>query len=108
MKHLIEKVIKFRDDRNWAQYHNAKDLSLAISIEAAELNELFLWKEIWQHHDRKRIKEELADVLIYCLTLAHEMDFDIEQIIDEKMAKNAIKYPNKKMDNNVTNYPCYE
>jgi len=89
---IIDDIIKFRDDRNWEQFHNTKDLALAISIEAAELNELFLWTT-HDMADQDRIKEELADVLIYCFTLAHECGFDIDQIIREKMEKNKIKYP---------------
>jgi len=101
MRNIIDEIIKFRDDRNWEQFHNAKDLALAISIEAAELNELFLWTT----HDMAstdRIKEELADILIYSFTLAHKYGFDIEDIIREKMEKNEVKYPvlNNSQDDN--------
>jgi NTP pyrophosphatase (non-canonical NTP hydrolase) len=89
---LIEEIVKFRDARNWKQFHNAKDLALAISIEAAELNELFLWKN---HDEYKRTKlaEELADVLIYSLLLAYETNLDVIKIINSKILKNRKRYP---------------
>ena len=79
---IIEALVKFRDDRNWEQFHNTKDLSMAISIEAAELNELFLWKTIEEckEVDREMIAEELADIFAFAFLLAHKHGFDVTWI----------------------------
>ena len=92
---LKKKINQFRDDRNWRQYHNEKDLALSISLEASELLELFQWKETEAVVDnkRERIAEELADVLIYSYMMADNMNFDIDEIIEEKLKKNEEKYP---------------
>jgi len=92
---LIEKIRQFRDERNWEQFHNSKDLALAISIEAAELLELFLWKES-EDFDREKLNEELADILTFCLLLADKHKLDIGKIISDKIKKNAEKYPVEK------------
>jgi NTP pyrophosphatase (non-canonical NTP hydrolase) len=92
LKATITSILKFRDERDWKQFHNSKDLALAISIEASELNELFLWKNASDVEGIK-IKEELADILIYSILLANNHDLDILTIIKEKIDKNAIKYP---------------
>ena len=92
---IIEALITFRDQRNWKQFHNTKDLALALSIEAAELNELFLWKEENEAEktNRENIQDELADILAYAFLLAEKHDFNIKQIILEKIKKNEKKYP---------------
>ncbi|MDD4963716.1 MAG: nucleotide pyrophosphohydrolase [Gallionella sp.] len=82
----------FRDERDWAQFHNPKDLAMALSIEASELLECYLWKSSEQA-DLNAVKEELADVFAYALMLADQYDLDVKQIVLEKMAKNAVKYP---------------
>ncbi len=92
MKEAIARLRQFRDDRDWKQFHNPKDLSLALSIEAAELLEVFLWKSPEQA-DTSKIREELADVLAYALLLADSYDLDVEQIILDKIAVNEQKYP---------------
>jgi len=92
MKEVIEELIRFRDERDWDQFHNPKDLALAINVEAGELLELFLWKD-HSDADQTRVKEELADILAFSLLLAKKYDFDIEEIILEKIKKNAEKYP---------------
>jgi NTP pyrophosphatase (non-canonical NTP hydrolase) len=89
---LTETIVEFRDKRDWKQFHNPKDLALAISIEASELNELFLWKN-HDEYDRTKLAEELADVLIYSLLLAHETNFDVVEIINSKIQKNRKRYP---------------
>jgi NTP pyrophosphatase (non-canonical NTP hydrolase) len=94
MNKLTEEIVKFRDKRDWKQFHNPKDLALAISIEAAEINELFLWKH-HNNYDQKRLAEELADVLIYSLLLAHETKLDVIKIINSKILKNKKRYPVK-------------
>ena len=95
MKSTIEKINKFRDDRDWRKFHNEKDLAISISLEASELLELFQWKESKDVTSKslKRIKEELADVFIYSIMLADNLNLDIENSIDEKLEKNARKYP---------------
>lgn len=95
LEELIQKWIAFRDERDWAQFHNPKDLALGLSIEAAELNELFLWKKP-EEADVAKVREELADVFGFALLMAHHYGFDIPEIIEEKMAKNAAKYPVEK------------
>ena len=106
---LTEFLIRFRDERNWAQFHNSKDLAIALAIEAAELNEVFLWKkdsevEEVERQDRQRIADELADILVYALMFAHRNGFDVEQIIRDKMRKNGEKYPVEKARGRATKY----
>ena len=92
---IIEQLIQFRDERDWKQFHDSKNLATAISIEAAELNELFLWKDVQasEEVDVDKIKDELADVLAYCFLLAEKYDLDVKEIVLEKIKKNAAKYP---------------
>ncbi len=103
---LIDELVKFRDARNWDQFHNTKDLALAISIEAAELNELFLWKstEDSENVDRNKLKEELADVLAFSLLLAVKHGFDVKEIVLEKIKKNGEKYPVEKSKGTAKKY----
>jgi NTP pyrophosphatase (non-canonical NTP hydrolase) len=103
---LTNELVKFRDARNWSQFHNTKDLALAISIEAAELNELFLWKttEEAEKVDPQRLKEELADILAYALMLAAKHGFDVKEIVLNKIKKNNEKYPVEKSRGTATKY----
>ena len=92
---IINALLKFRDERDWGQFHNPKDLALAINVEAAELLELFLWK----NHDevnKEKLKEELADVFAFAFLLAEKYGFDVKQIILDKMEINSNKYPLEK------------
>ena len=102
----MDKINKFRDDRDWRQFHNEKDLAISISLEAAELLELFQWKspEEVRETSLERIKEELADVLIYSHMLASNLDLDIDEIIEEKLEMNNIKYPVDKSKGNKEKY----
>ncbi|MBC6606943.1 nucleotide pyrophosphohydrolase [Hymenobacter sp. BT188] len=100
---LLAQLRQFRDERDWAQFHNAKDLALALSIEAAELNEQFLWKSAEQA-DTIRVREELADVLLYAFQLADKYGWDIQQLMQEKMTHNAEKYPIGKSKGNANKY----
>ncbi|MED1876501.1 nucleotide pyrophosphohydrolase [Brevibacillus borstelensis] len=95
MEQLIREIIAFRDERDWKQYHNPKDLALSLSLEANELLEVFQWKTSEEAVRTKRteIEEELADVLIYAMTLAHDLEIDIASSIRSKITKNSIKYP---------------
>ncbi|SEM57330.1 NTP pyrophosphatase, house-cleaning of non-canonical NTPs [bacterium A37T11] len=100
---LINKLRQFNQERDWAQFHNAKDLALALSIEASELNELFLWKKA-EEADQEKIKEELADVFAFALQLADKYQLDVNQIVSDKIAKNAQKYPVDKAKGSAKKY----
>ncbi len=89
---ITAQLVLFRDERDWAQFHNPKDLALALSIEAAELLELFLWKNA-EDADTDKLKDELADVFSFAFLLAEKYQLDVQQIIQEKILKNADKYP---------------
>jgi NTP pyrophosphatase (non-canonical NTP hydrolase) len=103
---LINELVKFRDARNWEQFHNSKDLALAISIEAAELNELFLWKnrEECEKVDQEKLKEELSDVLAFSLLLAGKHGFDVKEMVLAKIRKNHKKYPVEKAKGTAKKY----
>ncbi len=103
---LIDELVKFRDARQWDQFHNTKDLALALSIEAAELNELFLWKPVEECEkvDRVRLREELADVFAYSLLLAGKHGLDVKEIVLEKIRKNNEKYPVDKSKGTARKY----
>ena len=103
LNELMTAVVKFRDERDWQQFHNAKDLALAISIEASELNELFLWKSA-EDANKEKIKEELADILTFALLLAHEQKINIREIVLNKLAANALKYPVDKAKGTAKKY----
>lgn len=94
-KTITNTLLKFRKERDWEQFHNPKDLSIALSIEANELLELFLWKKP-EDADLDRVKDELADVFAYAFLIAEKYDLDIEKIVLEKIKKNAEKYPVEK------------
>ena len=91
---LIEKIFRFRDERNWRQFHNPKDLAISISLEAAELLENFQWSgaDLEVRDKTEETGDELADVLIYCVLMADAMGMDINTIIEKKLQKNEQKY----------------
>lgn len=103
MNKAITRLREFRDLRDWKQFHNPKDLSIALSIEAAELMEQFLWKSP-EEADISKVKEELADVFAYALLLADSYDLDIEQIVLDKIALNEKKYPVSKAKGTAKKY----
>ena len=103
IKELTDIIVKFTEERDWDQFHNPKDLALALSIEASELNQLFLWKPAEQAN-REKVKEELADVLNYAFLLADKYKFDISQIILDKIQQNAKKYPVSKAKGTAKKY----
>jgi NTP pyrophosphatase (non-canonical NTP hydrolase) len=103
IKKITEELRKFRDERDWAQFHNPKDLALALSIEASELLELFLWKTAEQA-DADKVKEELADVFAYAFMLADKYGLDVAQIMQDKLAKNKLKYPVAKARGSAKKY----
>ena len=94
-KESVDLIKKFRDDRDWSQFHNPKDLALSISLEASELLEIFQWSgsDLECNDKLDKIKEELADVLCYCVLMADRCGLDMDEIIKEKMKKNGEKYP---------------
>ena len=103
IQEITEALIKFRDERDWAQFHNPKDLALAISIESSELLEEFLWKKS-EDANAENIKDELADVLTYSFLLAEKYGFDIKEIVFDKIKKNNEKYPIEKAKGTALKY----
>lgn len=91
MKDIIDKLKKFRDDRNWSQFHTPENIAKSIVLEAAELLENYQWKN--DSADIENIKDELADIMTYCIYMCDTYELDIKTIINEKIAKNEKKYP---------------
>ncbi len=89
---LIQELVKFRDERDWSQFHNSKDLAIALNVETSELLELFLWKSA-EDVNLERVKEEIADVFAYALLLSHKYQLDVKDIVLEKIKLNSMKYP---------------
>ena len=102
MKETMERIKKFRDDRDWQQFHTPSNSAKAISIESGELLEEFLWDN--DNFNLQNVKEELADVMIYCIHMANALDVNIEDIINMKMDKNELKYPVEKAKGKSTKY----
>lgn len=100
---IIKALLKFRDERDWEQFHNTKDLALAVNIEAAELLELFLWKNA-EDANKEKVKEELADVFSFAFLLADRYKFDVKEIILEKIKRNGEKYPVEKSKGTAKKY----
>ena len=102
----INEVLKFRDDRNWKQFHNPKDLAISISLEAAELLEVFQWSGSDTLCEEKidKIREELADVINYCILMADACDLDMDEIVKEKIKRNNEKYPIEKSKDSAKKY----
>ena len=100
-KQTEQRILKFRDDRDWLKYHNGKDLAISISLEANELLELYQWsaEDLDRVNKLDIIKDELADVLIYCQMMADYYHLDIDEIIEAKLKKNLEKYPDGKKVN---------
>ncbi|MBA3704374.1 MAG: nucleotide pyrophosphohydrolase [Bacteroidetes bacterium] len=103
MEEIIEALIKFRNERDWEQFHNPKDLALAINVEAGELLELFLWKNANEANTEK-VKEELADVFAFAFLLADKYKFDVKEIVLDKIKKNGEKYPVDKAKGTAKKY----
>lgn len=102
----IARVLRFRDDRDWLQFHTPKDLAISLSLEAAELLEVFQWSGTDLHCEAKRdkIREELADVLSYCILMADVCGMDLDEIVNEKVTKNEAKYPVEKARGRAEKY----
>ena len=95
---LDEKVVEFRDERDWKQFHNPKDVALSLMLESAELLELFQWKDAQATAQtatthKTELADELADILYYTLLMAHDLEIDLASALTAKLAKNAAKYP---------------
>ncbi len=103
---ITEALIKFRNERDWEQFHDSKNLASAISIEAAELNEIFLWKTIKESEEvsKDKIKEELADVFAYAFLLAERHKLNVKDIVLEKIKRNGEKYPVDKSKGSAKKY----
>ena len=102
----IARVLRFRDDRDWLQFHTPKDLAISLSLEAAELLEIFQWSgaNLECRDKLGRIREELADVLSYCILLADVCGLDLDEIMNEKVTKNEAKYPVEKAWGSAAKY----
>lgn len=106
IQEITDALVRFRNARDWEQFHDTKNLAIAIGIEAAELNELFLWKSVeeCERVDREKISEELADILAFSLLLAHKHGFDVKQMVLDKIRKNDKKYPVEKSKGSARKY----
>jgi len=95
LEELRKSIVTFTQERDWDQFHDGKNLAIALSLEASELLEAFLWKEA-KDVNVDKVKEELADVVNYAILIADKYNLDIKQIVIDKLAKNAEKYPVEK------------
>lgn len=106
----IDQILKFRDDRDWKQFHNPKDLAISISLEAAELLEVFQWsaEDVTCSDKIDKIKEELADVANYCVLMADACGLDLDEIVREKIKRNEEKYPIEKSKGSKRKYTNFK
>ena len=98
----LDRIRKFTVDREWDQFHTPANLAKSISIEANELLECFQWEE--DHYDLEHLKEELADVMTYCVDMLQALDLDMDEVINSKMDKNEAKYPVEKSRGSSVKY----
>jgi len=108
-KELVDQLLKFRDDRDWKQFHTPKDLAESIVIESSELLEIFQWIESSKSKERAeekldKVKDEVADVLVYLAYFCNDLGIDPDEAVAEKMKKNAEKYPIDKANGNSKKY----
>lgn len=109
IKELTKKIKKFRDERNWKQFHDPKDVALSLVLEATEVLEHFQWKnqeeiEEYLKNNKEAVGEELADVLYWVLLMSHDLGIDIKEMLEKKIKKNREKYPVEKSKGNHTKY----
>ena len=104
-KETIERIKKFTADRDWDQFHTPANLAKSISIEANELLDCFQWSDT--DYDLEEVKDELADVIVYCIDMLDKLGLDVDEIINRKMSKNEAKYPVEKAKGNATKYNRY-
>lgn len=98
----LARILKFTEDRDWDQFHTPANLAKSISIEANELLECFQWND--ENYDLEAVKEELADVIVYCVDMLEKLHLDVDEIVNSKMAKNEAKYPLEKARGVSTKY----
>ena len=103
LEELRKAIVEFTQERDWDQFHNGKDLALALSLEAAELNEAFLWKDA-KDVKIEKVKEELADIFNYAILIADKYNLDVKQIVLDKLRRNAEKYPVEKAYGSAKKY----
>ncbi len=113
LKALQELVIKFRDQRDWKQFHNPKDMAISMSLEASEVLELFQWKspeeiEKFVKGNKQTVSDEIADVLKYMLIMSHDLNIDLSKAVKSKLFRDGKKYPVKKARGNHKKYNEYE
>ena len=101
-KETISRILKFSEDRDWGQFHTPANLAKSISIEANELLECFQWDE--SNFDLNSVKDELADVIVYCVDMLDKLHLDLDEIVNAKMDKNEAKYPVDKAYGKATKY----
>lgn len=101
-KETIDRIQKFTEDRDWDQFHSPANLAKSISIEASELLECFQWSDT--DYDLEHVKEELADVIVYCQDMLDKLGLDVDEIVMDKMAKNEAKYPVEKAKGSAAKY----
>ena len=99
---IIDRIRKFTEDRDWDQFHSPANLAKSIVIEAAELLECFQWND--EVYDLQHVKEEIADVMVYCQNLLDKLGLDADEIINMKMAQNEAKYPVEKAKGSAAKY----
>jgi dCTP diphosphatase len=109
IQQLTKKIVKFRDARDWKQFHNPKDMALSLMLEAAEVGEHFQWKnkdeiDVYIKEHKKELGEELADTLYWVLLMSHDLNIDIIKAFDKKMEQNNLKYPVEKAKGKHTKY----
>jgi NTP pyrophosphatase (non-canonical NTP hydrolase) len=113
IQQLTEELVAFRDERDWKQFHNPKDLATALSIEASELQEIFLWKNgpsLDEAISKKKehIEQEVADIASYLLLLCNELELDLETVVRKKIELNKLKYPAHKVRGSSKKYNEYQ
>ncbi len=101
-KETIDRIRKFTVDRDWDQFHSPANLAKSITIEASELLECFQWND--ENYDIEHVREELADVIVYCVNMLDKLELDVDEIVNDKMAKNEAKYPVEKARGSVAKY----
>ena len=100
---ITEALVEFRNERDWGQFHNPKDLAIALNIESSELLELFLWKKA-EEANTEKVKEELADIFSFAFLLAEKYGFDVKEIVLDKIKTNGEKYPVDKAKGSAKKY----
>lgn len=101
-RETLDRIVRFNQERDWDQFHSPANLAKSIAIESSELLECFQWNE--ENYDLNRVKEELADVLVYCHDLLNKLGLDEDEIINDKMAQNEAKYPVEKAKGKADKY----